>query len=92
MAETYVVVRLLPFHCATDPDTKLDPFKVSVNPAPPALADVGLMLDRDGVGFGCELIVNVAAPDAPPPGAGEKTVTLAVPAEAMFEAGTEAVN
>ena len=83
---------MLPFHCTTVPDTKFDPFAVSVNPAPPALADVGLTLERDGFGFGCELIVNVAAPDVPPPGAGEKTVTLAVPAEAMFEAGTEAVN
>ena len=38
---TKVVVRLPPFHCTTDPDTKFEPFTVSVKPAPPAVVLLG---------------------------------------------------
>jgi hypothetical protein len=45
------------------------------------------------VGTGLELVmVNVWGPETPPPGAGLNTVTWAVPATAMSEAGTVAVN
>ena len=37
-------------------------------------------------------MVNVSAPDVPPPGVGVNTVTEAVPAVAMSPAGTAAVN
>lgn len=39
-----------------------------------------------------ELIVKVAAPEVPPPGAGLTTVMLAEPAAVMSEAGTSAVS
>lgn len=38
------------------------------------------------------LIVKVRDPEVPPPGEGVKTVTRAVPAEAISAAGTEAVS
>jgi hypothetical protein len=39
-----VVVRLLPFHCTTDPVVNPEPFTVSVKAAPPAVRELGLML------------------------------------------------
>ena len=56
---------------------------------PPAVVEVGLMLVVVGTGL---LIVNVWEPDVPPPGAGLKTVTAIVPAEAMSAAEIAAVN
>jgi hypothetical protein len=61
---------------------KLVPVSASVKSAPPAVALVGEIELSVGVGFGA-LIVNVCAPDTPPPGVGVKTVTDAVPALAM---------
>lgn len=62
---------------------------VSVKPELPASVDVG---EREvAVGMGL-LIVNVCAPEVPPPGAGVATVTEAVPAVAMSVAGTIAVS
>jgi hypothetical protein len=43
-AETKVVVRLLPFHCTTDPVVNPDPFTVRVKAAPPAVRVAGLIL------------------------------------------------
>jgi hypothetical protein len=43
---TNLVVRLEPFHCTAEPETKLEPFTVRVNAAPPAVAlegDIELM-------------------------------------------------
>lgn len=48
---TNVVVRLLPFHRTTDELMKFDPFTVSVNAAPPAVALVGEMELTVGTGF-----------------------------------------
>ena len=55
--DTYVVVRLAPFHCTMEPLTKLLPLTVSVKAAPPAVADVGLRLVVAGTGL---LAVTVA--------------------------------
>ena len=41
VAETKLVVRLLPFHFTTDPDTKPVPWTVSVKPGPPGAATAG---------------------------------------------------
>ncbi len=87
--ETYVVVRLDPFQFTTEPDTKPVPFTVSVNPAPPAVAEVGLRPVVAGTGL---LIVEVWALEVPPPGVGLNTVTRAVPADAMSAAVIAAVN
>jgi hypothetical protein len=59
VALTYVVVRFVPFHLTTEPLTKLVPFTVRVNPAPPAVADVGLRLVVVGTGLSGTLIVKV---------------------------------
>jgi hypothetical protein len=72
------VVRALPFHRTLAPLTKFDPVTVSVNPAPPAGAELG---DNEAsVGPGA-VIVNGSALDTDP--LGFATVTCAVPAAAM---------
>jgi hypothetical protein len=91
VAETYVVVRSAPFHLTTDPLTKLLPFTVSVNPEPPTAAEDGDKLVRTGTGLPV-VMVNVSAPDVPPPGVGLNTLTVLVPAVAMSDAGIAAVN
>jgi hypothetical protein len=48
---TKLVVRATPFHCTVDVPMKLVPFTVSVKPAPPAVADEGLMLVVVGAGL-----------------------------------------
>jgi hypothetical protein len=90
--ETYVVVRAVPFHLTTDPEMKLVPLTVSVKAEPPAVAELGLRLVVVGTGLSGTLIVKLCALEVPPPGVGLKTVTLAVPAEAMSEARIEAVS
>jgi hypothetical protein len=60
-----VVVRADPFTCTTDPLTKLLPLTVSVNPAPPAVALFGEMLDTEGAGL---FTVKVTAPLVPAAG------------------------
>jgi hypothetical protein len=51
--ETKVVVRALPFHWIVEEETKLDPVTVSVNAAPPAVAEPGLSepFASDGMGW-----------------------------------------
>jgi hypothetical protein len=44
VALTYVVASAVEPHCAVAPLTKFVPFTVSVNPAPPAVAEFGLRL------------------------------------------------
>ena len=65
------------------------PFTVSVNPAPPARPLVGESVVTVGNGL---LIVNVAAADVPPPGAGFVTVIETVPAVAISAAVIAAVT
>src|SRR4029077_4942944 len=88
VAETNVVASGLPFQFTVDPETKLVPLTVSVSCGPPAPVQVGL----SELIVGTALIVNVCAFDVPPPGVGFTTVTDAVPAVAMSEAGTVAVS
>jgi len=80
---TNVVVRLPPFQRTTDELLKFVPVAVSVNAALPATALVGEIELSVGAGL---LIVNVEAPEVPPPGVGLKTVTEVVPAVAMSAA------
>ena len=87
--ETKVVGRSLPFQRTTELVTKFVPVMTRVNPPLPATAVAGLMLLIVGAGL---VMVNVAAPDSPPPGAGLKTVTFAVPAVATSLAGMIAVS
>jgi hypothetical protein len=87
--ETYVVVRLDPFHCTTEVETKPAPLIVSVNAAPPAVAVLGLRLVVVGTGL---VTVKVWALEVPPAGVGLTTVTEAVPAAAMSAAVIAAVS
>ena len=82
-------VRGLPFHQTLEALTKPVPLIVSVNAAPPVVVELGLKLVMAGAGL---LMVNVAAGEEPPPGAGFCTTTFAVPAEAISLAGMEAVS
>ena len=86
---TNAVGRLLPFHSTVEVETKLLPFTVRVNPAPPTITVAGESEFKTATGL---LTVKVAVLDEPPPGAGLVTWTGAVPAVAMFAAGTEAVS
>jgi len=87
--ETKVVGRSLPFQRTTELLTKFVPVMVSVNPPLPVTTVAGLMLLIVGNGF---VMVKVAVLDVPPPGAGLKTVTFAVPAVATSLAGMAAVS
>lgn len=69
---TNVVVRLLPFHCTTALFSKLLPFTVRLNAAPPAIAEFGESVERVATGV-VTLKKNVF--DGPPPGAGFTTTT-----------------
>src|SRR5213596_2653722 len=86
---TNVVVRAAPFQRTTDPLTKFVPFTVRVKAAAPAVALPGVSEPIVGTGL---LMVNVSAPEVPPPGVGENTVTDAVPAVATSLAGIAACN
>ena len=67
------------------------PLTLRVKAALPATALGGVSEVIDGTGLAL-LIVNAFALEVPPPGAGLKTVTLALPALAMSPAGTDAVS
>jgi hypothetical protein len=60
--------------------TKFVPVTVSVNAALPTRAELGLRAETVGAGL---FVVNVSALEVPPPGAGVKTVTIAVPTVAI---------
>src|SRR5262245_64273918 len=77
VALTNVVLRAAPFHCTTEPETKLLPLTVSVNAGPPAVALLGARVVRPGAGVPA-LIVKVSALDVAP--LGFTTLTWAVPA------------
>jgi hypothetical protein len=81
--EINVVARSAPFQRTTEFVTKLVPFTVNVNAAPPAVAELGASPLVVGTGLLLALIVNVCALEVPPPGVGLNTVTDAVPAIAM---------
>src|SRR5438477_23090 len=64
VALTYVVVSGLPFQFTVEPETKLVPFTVSVNCAPPAVAEVGLI--EVIVGTGLLMVMTSVAVPVPP--------------------------
>ncbi len=84
---TKVVVSGVPFHCTTAPARKFVPLTVSVNAAPPAVAEIGLRLVMVGVGA---VSGNAIAADGLPPVL--IAVIFALPALAIKLAGTAAVN
>jgi hypothetical protein len=90
--ETYVVVRLVPFHLTTDDEMKLFPVTANVKEEPPLAADEGLIDKATGRGLLLEVIVNVNPDEVPPPGVGLNTVIVADPPDLMFAAGTVACN
>src|ERR1700674_855151 len=81
-ALTNVVVRAAPAKFTTEPATKFVPFTVKVKAAPPVAVLVGEIVVIVG-----PVMVNVKELEAPPPGAGLKTVMAAVPNAAMSPAG-----
>ncbi len=85
MALTKLVVSADPFQLTTAPVTKPVPLTVSVNAEPPTVAFTGDTDVMVGIGFP---MLNDAAADVPPPGAGLAMVMLAVPLAAMSLAGT----
>jgi hypothetical protein len=90
--ERYVVVLACPFHWTVELDSKLLPVTVRVKAEPPAVVEEGEIPDNDGAGLDGVLMVKVIDPEVPPPGVGLKTVTLAVPGDAMSEARMDAVS
>jgi hypothetical protein len=82
-----VVVRFEPFTRTTEPETKLLPVTVNVNPGLPAAALVGEILVNDGSGL---LTVSDSVPVVEP--SGFITPTARLPAEAMSLAGIAAVS
>lgn len=81
-----MVVLSAPFHRTFDVAMKLLPVTVRVKAAPPAVAELGEIVVRVGTGLFAALMVKLLPAETPPPGAGLKTVTEAVPAEAMSAA------
>ena len=67
------------------------PLTLRVKVELPATALGGVSETIEGSGLAA-LIVNVIALEVPPPGAGLKTVTLALPGLPMSPAGTDAVS
>ena len=81
--------RLTPFHLTTELELKPVPFTVRVKAGSPAVLLVGLKPVVVGTGL---FTVKAWALEVPPPGEWLYTVTLAVPAVAMSEAGMAAVS
>ena len=84
-ALTNVVVSAVEFHCTTAPETNPEPLTVSVKPAWPAVAGLGLRKVIAGTGA----MVNVALFNVAPL---SDTDTKAVPGDAIRMGATVAVN
>jgi hypothetical protein len=85
VALTKVVLRAVPFHCTIAPETKPVPLTVSVKPAWPAVAVLGLREVMAGPGTMVKgRLFDVTSLS--------RTFTVAVPAVARRAAGTWAVN
>ena len=78
-----------PFHMTSEVLMKFVPVSVSVNAAPPAVADAGASKVRVGRGV---VMVSVSPFDVPPPGAAFTTVTVVEPELAMSVLGIDAVK
>ena len=89
MALTKVVVRAAPFQVTTELETKPLPLTVTVEPPLMVVTVLAEIPEICGAGL---LIVNVAALEVPPPGAGFTTTTCAVPALAKSAAVTATCN
>jgi len=83
------VERGVPLKFTVAPETKLDPFTVSVNAPEPTNTLVGDNVVTTGVGL---FTVKFTAFDVPPPGVGFVTVTGSVPPLATSTANIDAVN
>lgn len=86
---TNVVVRLPPFHCTTEVLIKFPPFTVSMNAAPPAIAEFGTSEPSAGTGV---VTLNWSESEFPPPGAGFRTLTFTTLAVCTSAAVIAAVN
>jgi len=84
-----VVTTGTPAKLTTDAGTKLLPVTLRIRSGPPAAALAGSRVVAIGAGL---LIVNISGVDSPPVGAGSKTVTESVPAEAISDVSTTVVN
>jgi hypothetical protein len=89
VALTKLVVRLTLFHCTTEAGTKFVPVTVRMKAGPPCGTLLGLRLASVGTGL---LTASGIVEVVPPPGAGDKTVMLGVPALAMSAARMPAVS
>src|SRR5580698_8836914 len=89
VALTRVVVRLLPFHCTTEFESKPLPLTVSVKADPPTIADVGEIDVTAGTGL---LTERSTAAEVPPPGLGFTAVTGTIALAAMSAAVIAAVS
>ena len=90
-----MVARAAPFHWTVEELMKFVPVRTSMKPDPPAVVVLGAMLASVGTGFGGgggDAIVKVFAVEVPPPGAGVKTVTAAVPDDTRSLGGIIAVS
>ena len=86
---TKVVVRVVPFHCTAEPETKFEPSTVRVKPEAPTMALDGPSAETTGTGL---LTVKGAEFEVPPPGPGLTTFMLAVLATATSLAKIDAVS
>lgn len=75
VVEMNVVARGPPFHSTVEDEMNPVPVSVSVNPAPPAVVEVGDSVISVGAGLRALVTVNVWLFDVPPPGVGFVTVT-----------------
>lgn len=89
--ETKVVTRSAPLSRTFDALTKFVPLTIKVKAAPPTITGAGLMLVKVGSGL-VWIIVKSSSADNPPPTAGLKTLTFAVPAFTTSVAGITAVT
>jgi hypothetical protein len=89
VALTKVVARLPPFHSTVEVLMKLLPLTVSMNDAPPAIAEFGTSEPNAGTGV---VTLNWSESELPPPGAGFRTLTLTTLAVCTSAAVMAAVN
>ena len=87
---TKLVTRSEPFQRTMELATKFDPITVRVTGAPPDMIGLGRRLETAGTGLVLNQMVRMHASDVPPPGAGLKTVTKALPGAARSDGGMSA--
>src|SRR5215468_5873570 len=85
MLLTTFVWSAMPFHCAIEPPIKPVPKIETATFPEPAAPMFGSILVTAGAGLFDEML-NVNGDETPPPGPALKTVTVAVPADAISAA------